>query len=165
MKDYLQLDGLVYKLVPIRTPIDRSNPYEMGRVDSDLMYDIVKKWSWGNSESTDIYHDPETRNGIRKELNHLEEAGYLQKLKVNNKVEYKANTDHPLFDTLKKVVYKHLGLEDLVSTVIERMGNVKKIILIEDYAKGIDSKNIEVVLVGQYLNFEYISQLEEKRRN
>ena len=42
------------------------------------------------------------------------------------------------------------------------MGNVKKIILIEDYAKGIDSKNIEVVLVGQYLNFEYISQLEDK---
>ena len=42
------VDGLVYKLVPIRTPIDRSNPYEMGRVDSDLMYDIVKKWSWGN---------------------------------------------------------------------------------------------------------------------
>ena len=104
----------------------------------------------------------ESTNGIRKELNHLEEAGYLQKLKVNNKVEYQANTDHPLFDTLKKVVYKHLGLEDLVSTVIERMGNVKQIILIEDYAKGIDSKNIEVVLVGQYLNFEYISQLEEK---
>ena len=104
----------------------------------------------------------ESTNGIRKELNHLEKAGYLQKLKVNNKVEYQANTDHPLFDTLKKVVYKHLGLEDLVSTVIERMGNVKQIILIEDYAKGIDSRNIEVVLVGQYLNFEYISQLEEK---
>jgi hypothetical protein len=25
------------------------------------MYDIVKKWSWGNSESDEIYHDPETR--------------------------------------------------------------------------------------------------------
>ena len=44
MKDYLQLDGLVYKLVPIRTPIDRRNPYEMGRVDSDLMYNIEKEW-------------------------------------------------------------------------------------------------------------------------
>ena len=30
----------------------------------------------------------ETTNGIRKELNHLQEAGYLQKLKVNNKIEY-----------------------------------------------------------------------------
>ena len=101
-------------------------------------------------------------NKIRTELNHLQEAGYLDKVKQDNKVEYRVNTKHPLYDTLKKVVYKHLGLEDLVDTVIERMGNVKKIILIEDYAKGIDSNNIEVVLVGQYLNFEYISQLEDK---
>ena len=46
--------------------------------------------------------------------------------------------------------------------MIEEWGNVKKIILIEDYAKEIDSKKILVVLVGQYLNFEYISQLEDK---
>ena len=29
MKDFLQLDGMCYKLVPIKTPIDQSNPYEM----------------------------------------------------------------------------------------------------------------------------------------
>jgi len=101
-------------------------------------------------------------NKIRTELNHLQKAGYLEKVKQDNKVEYRVNVNHPLYSVLKKMVYKHLGLEDLVSTVIERMGNVKQIILIEDYAKGIDSKNIEVVLVGQYLNFEYISQLEKK---
>ncbi|MEE3034417.1 MAG: DUF2723 domain-containing protein [Bacteroidota bacterium] len=61
MKDYLQLDGLVYKLVPIKTSLNPNNPYLMGRVDSDLMYDIVMKWDWGNSESDLIYHDPETR--------------------------------------------------------------------------------------------------------
>ncbi|RZV70274.1 MAG: DUF2723 domain-containing protein [Flavobacteriaceae bacterium] len=61
MKDYLQLDGMCYKLVPIKTPVDKANPFDMGRVDSDLMYDLVKKWNWGNSESPDIYHDPETR--------------------------------------------------------------------------------------------------------
>lgn len=60
MKDYLQLDGLVYKLVPIKT--ERLSPYEMGRIDSDLMYNIVKKWDWGNSGSPDIYHDPQTRS-------------------------------------------------------------------------------------------------------
>ena len=59
MKDYLQLDGLVYKLVPIKTT-NRSS-YEMGRVDGDLMYDIVKKWDWGNAGSPAIYHDPQTR--------------------------------------------------------------------------------------------------------
>ncbi|MDO7173410.1 DUF2723 domain-containing protein [Mariniflexile sp. AS56] len=61
MKDYLQLDGMCYKLVPIKSEIDRANPFDMGRVDSDLMYNKVKKWDWGNSGSPDIYHDPETR--------------------------------------------------------------------------------------------------------
>ncbi|MFV9552362.1 DUF2723 domain-containing protein [Algibacter sp. PT7-4] len=61
MKDYLQLDGMCYKLVPIKTPTDRNNPFDMGRVDSDLMYEKVKNWDWGNSGSPDIYHDIETR--------------------------------------------------------------------------------------------------------
>ncbi len=61
MKEYLQLDGLIYKLVPIKTPENPQNPYQMGRIDSERMYNIVKKWDWGNANSPDIYHDPETR--------------------------------------------------------------------------------------------------------
>lgn len=61
MKDYLQLDGLVYKLVPIKTPIDKDNPYDMGDIDSDKMYNLVNKWDWGHGDLTSIYHDPETR--------------------------------------------------------------------------------------------------------
>lgn len=77
MKDYLQLDGVVYKLVPIKTPIDKRNPFDMGRIDADKMYDIVMAWDWGNSGSPDIYHDTETRrNGItyRSNLARLAEA-------------------------------------------------------------------------------------------
>ena len=101
----------------------------------------------------------ESTNSIRKELNHLYDAGYLNKVKSNNKIEYNVNTKHPLYETLKKVVYKHLGLEDIIETVLERMGNVEKIIIIGDYAKGIDSGNIELILVGKDLNFNYINQL------
>ncbi|WP_224485048.1 glycosyltransferase family 117 protein [Robertkochia aurantiaca] len=85
MKDYLQLDGLVYKLVPIRTAIDPQNPYEMGRIDADLMYDIVMKWDWGNSESPDIYHDPETRKNSISFRGNL--ARLVEKLLAENKVE------------------------------------------------------------------------------
>lgn len=59
MKDYLQLDGLAYKLVPILT--ERDNPFDMGRIDTELMYDIVTGWDWGNSGDTGIYHDTQTR--------------------------------------------------------------------------------------------------------
>ena len=104
----------------------------------------------------------ESTNSIRKELNHLSEAGYLEKYKDNNKVGYKANTTHPLFDVLQKVVYKHLGLEEIVERVLERMGPVQKILLVGDYAQGLDSGTIDVVLIGNQLNTEYIDALEEK---
>ena len=61
MKDYLQLDGMCFKLVPLKTPTEDPNPMRMGSIDADKMYDIVMKWDWGNSGSPMIYHDPETR--------------------------------------------------------------------------------------------------------
>jgi hypothetical protein len=61
MKNYLQLEGMVYKLVPIKTKVEKdSNPMDMGDIDADKMYSIVMKWDWGNSDGN-IYHDPETR--------------------------------------------------------------------------------------------------------
>ena len=104
----------------------------------------------------------ESTNAIRKELNHLYSAGYLKKSKSDNKVEYKANTKHPLFGVLRKVIMKHLGLEDAVEMVLERMGDVQKIILVGDYAKGNDTGKIEIFLIGVNLNMEYIEQLEGK---
>jgi len=104
----------------------------------------------------------ESTNAIRKELNHLHDAGYLQKEKSNNKIQYKANTKHPMFSVLQKVILKHLGLEDAVEIVLERMGDVEEIILIGDYAKGIDSGKIEIIILGQDLNTSYVQNLEEK---
>ncbi|MFH6604618.1 DUF2723 domain-containing protein [Maribacter algicola] len=84
MSDYLQLDGLVYKLVPIKTK--NTSIFEKGRIDSDLMYDIVMKWDWGNSGSPDIYHDPQTRKqgGVS---NRIALARLLEKLLEENKIE------------------------------------------------------------------------------
>ena len=104
----------------------------------------------------------ESTNAIRKELNHLQGAGYLEKIKVNNKIEYRANTNHPLFEVLQKIVLKHLGLEDIVETVLKRIGDVEEIILVGDYAKGNESGLIGIFLIGKELNMEYIAQLEDK---
>jgi tetratricopeptide (TPR) repeat protein len=78
MKEFLQLDGIIYRLVPVRTPLDKdAYSFEMGRIDTDVMYKNVMKWTWGNGERTDIYHDPETRkNSIsyRTNFNRLANA-------------------------------------------------------------------------------------------
>ena len=59
MKDYLQLDGLAYKLVPIKTKYE--SVFEMGRIDTDTMTAIVKSWEWGNSGDPEVYIDTQTR--------------------------------------------------------------------------------------------------------
>ena len=41
MKEYLQLDGVCFKLVPIKTAIDPDNPYDMGRIDTEKSYEII----------------------------------------------------------------------------------------------------------------------------
>lgn len=89
LKDYLQLDGMVYKLVPIRNkPSKDGGPMDMGQIDADKMYDIVMKWDWGNSESDKIYHDPETRRNsityrtnLSRLMNQLITEGKIDKAK------------------------------------------------------------------------------------
>jgi predicted transcriptional regulator len=107
----------------------------------------------------------ESTNSIRKELNNLFEAGYLDKHKKNNKVIYHVNIKHPLYHTLREIVMKHLGLDEIVDTVLNKMGGVSKIILVGDYAKGFDSGKIEIFLLGDNLNTDYIMQLAPKIEN
>ena len=85
MKDYLQLDGMCYKLIPIRTEVDESNPYEMGMIDSEKMLSIVKNWEWGFMDTDEIYLDVESRkNSItyRGNISRL-----IDQLIVENKID------------------------------------------------------------------------------
>jgi len=104
----------------------------------------------------------ESTNGVRKELNKLKDAGYLISNKEQNKVIYRANTKHPLYSVLQQLVKKHLRLDEMVETIVKRIGDVQKIILIGDYAKGIDSGIIEVLLIANKINMNYIGELEKK---
>ncbi len=104
----------------------------------------------------------ESTNSIRKELNNLSGAGYLVKSKKNNKIIYNANTSHPMFAVLQKIVRQHLGLEEIVETVIKRIGDVDEIALTGEYAKGVDSGNVEIIINGTKVNNDYLDSIIPK---
>lgn len=104
----------------------------------------------------------ESTNSVRKELNNLSSAGYLKKNSVNNKIIYSANTSHPLFKILQKTIHKHLGIEDILEIVYNKIGDVRKVILLGDYAIGNDSGVIEVLIVGDNINKKYLDQISPK---
>ena len=107
----------------------------------------------------------ESTNAIRRELNNLSDAGYLTQWKSKNKIIYSANTKHPLFTILQKVIRKHLGLEQIVDSILKQMGDVNKIILIGDYAQGRDSGTIEVIIIAKEIDEVYIKKLLQKLKD
>ena len=75
---------------------------------------------------------------------------------------YAANRKHPLFKLLQQIIRHHLGLEQIVSSVIKKLGSVKEIYLIGDYATGRDTGTIEVILIAQNINQDYLEGLQSK---
>lgn len=104
----------------------------------------------------------ESTNSIRKELNQLTEAGYLIREESDNKIYYRVNVQHSLFSSLSGLIHKFLGIEVFVDKVLERAGDVEEVALLGDYAQGIDSGHIEVLITGNNLDKDYLVQASIK---
>ena len=104
----------------------------------------------------------ESTNAIRKELNQLSEAGYLIKSQENNKIFYRANIEHPLFQSLQNLVRTFLGIDQAIDYVLDRTGDVHQVALLGDYANGIDSGTIEILITGEDIDSAYLLQLSGK---
>ena len=90
----------------------------------------------------------ESTNSIRVELNRLSDAKLLQSTHLGRKVIYRANNKHNLFRDIQSVVRKYVGLDYLIEDVVNRLGSVDAAYVIGDYARGIDSGLIDIVLIG-----------------
>jgi hypothetical protein len=87
-------------------------------------------------------------NAVREELNALTKTDLLIIKKNGRKVHYMANTHHPLFPELKSMVSKVMGLDQVIDSILTRLGDLEKAYLIDDYAEGKDTGIIDLVLVG-----------------
>jgi predicted transcriptional regulator len=87
-------------------------------------------------------------NSVREELNQLTKTKLLTSEKNGRSVYYRANTEHPLFPELRSMVGKVMGLDQVMDSIISRLGDLEKAYLIDDYAEGKDTGIIDLVLVG-----------------
>lgn len=101
-------------------------------------------------------------NSIRKELNQLSDAGYLIKSQENNKIYYRANVEHPLFQSLQNLVRTFLGIDQAIDHVLGRTGDVDQVALLGDYANGVDSGVIEILITGKDIDSAYLLQVSGK---
>lgn len=69
----------------------------------------------------------ESTNAIRKELNQLSEAGYLEKSTDKNKILYRANTKNSLFKPIQKLIHTYLGIDEIVDNILQKAGDIRKL--------------------------------------
>ncbi|MGW8247527.1 MAG: ArsR family transcriptional regulator [Acidiferrobacterales bacterium] len=98
---------------------------------------------------------------LSAELHHMRDAGFLSQGKAGSKVEYRANTRHPLFPELQSMARKALGMDRIIDSIIERLGNLEIALLLDDYAQGKDTGIIDLALVGD-INKQNLADLVEK---
>jgi len=104
----------------------------------------------------------ESTNGIRVELNRFEKAGFLETFMEGNRKLFKVNIKHPLFKDINKIVLKVTGIEYVVDYILERLGDLEEVYLVGKLAQGIDTKIIDIVLVGEKLNTPFLLEQIEK---
>ena len=104
----------------------------------------------------------ESTNAVRVELNRFEEAGLIRSHKDGNKKMYQVNTNFPMFNELQKIAFKHFGIDQIIEQIIEKLGNVEAVYLTGDLARGLDSKVVDVTLIGTDIDNSYLAQLAEK---
>ena len=152
MKDYLQLEGLCYKLVPIKTTIDQTNPYEMGRVNTEKMYSMVKDWDWGTNGDMDIYFDVESRkNSITYRSNIARLINQL--ILENKKVKAEEITDI----VIENMPVNIFGYYTLLESYIESYYKLEN----KEKARGLFSE-----IANKYKeNLFYFSNLKDENKN
>jgi len=100
----------------------------------------------------------ESSNAIRIELNRFEEAGLLHSLRDGNKKVFQANASHPLFSDIHNIIIKESGIDRVIEKVIHRIGNLLCVYLTGDFARGKDSPVIDLILVGEDIDREYLAK-------
>ena len=100
-------------------------------------------------------------NAVREELNLLTNTNLLKSEKNGRQVFYQANTEHALFPELRSMVSKVMGIDRVIDGIVNRLGDLERAYLIDDYAEGKDTGIIDILLVGD-IDHYHLNDLSRK---
>ena len=107
----------------------------------------------------------ESTNAVRVELNRLAQADLLKCEDEGRTKVYSANEGHTLFPEISSMVHKFLGIDilaELIESKVRALGQVQLVAVIGDYAQGVDSGLIQVMIFGENIDKELLARLQEK---
>ncbi len=104
----------------------------------------------------------ESTNSIRIELKKFLEAGLLISERRGKKRYYKANTGHPLFKEIRQIVYKTVGIDQIIENITTKVENLEAAFIIGNFANGVESDTLELAFVGEDMDLIFIDSCVKK---
>jgi DNA-binding transcriptional ArsR family regulator len=104
----------------------------------------------------------ESSNGVRVELNKLEDAKVITSEKLGRNKVYKANKKHPLFADIRNIILKSSGIQSVIDNILQNLGRLEAAYITGDYAKGVDSGVIDLIVVGEEINQAELDRVSTK---
>jgi predicted nucleotidyltransferase len=111
-----------------------------------------------------VRHAAMGRGVISRELSKLCDAGLLVVTKKGNQNHYQANAASPIFNELKQIIQKTMGVTGILQQgLADLLPNLEHAFIYGSIAKGEDhaGSDVDVMLVGKNLNYSEIMQLIE----
>lgn len=75
---------------------------------------------------------------------------------------YRVNVKHPLYHEIHNIILKTIGFDQIIDKVITKLGGINMVYLTGSFANGIRSNVIDLLLVGDTINSDYLIQLISK---
>jgi hypothetical protein len=130
------MDNLFQGLIASKTRIKLLTRFFFNPLTKSYLRELAKEFSLST-------------NSVREELNQLTKTQLLVSERRGRQVLYGANTKHPLFPELKSMVSKVMGIDQVIDSIVTRLGDLEEAYLIDDYAEGKDTGIIDLLLVGK----------------
>jgi len=104
----------------------------------------------------------ENSNALRVELNRFEESGLVTTEWKGNRKWFFVNRAFPLFDELHSIAMKHFGIDQVIETVLRKIGAVDAVYLVGELAAGLDSDTVELLILASDVNRPELDRLTVK---
>ncbi len=104
--------------------------------------------------------------GVQREMLKLVSIGLIEKTIQGSRIYYKVNKNCPIFEDLKRILFKSVGIAEVLRENFKKKGDIIFAFIYGSYAKGkeIMSSDIDLLIVGSITSRELSTLLSKPKR-
>lgn len=103
---------------------------------------------------------------VRRELDRLVAASIVERERIGRQTVYRASVASPLYEPMRQLVERSVGLEALLREALASIGNIEVAVIFGSWARGeVDAESdVDVLVIGDFDYPELVARVAEVQR-